>query len=193
MYWATFPPNLLTVSSAQFEYAAKTSRRSSGSMPVESAVDPTRSANITVTWRRSAPSRGGDPEAAGGCDLGARSAIKRKIRRRSPSNTPSSLRSSSVRSGRIERSILFSAKRSAYPDKPCEPSHSLIPGIRLSAASRLSPDLGPSGATRSQVTLRRPAKSICTQMVPPDLSEREYPIITLANGHNCHYASRRTR
>ena len=31
-----------------------TSRRSSGSMRAESAVEPTRSENITVTWRRSA-------------------------------------------------------------------------------------------------------------------------------------------
>ena len=31
-----------------------TSRRSSGSMRVESAVEPTRSQNMTVTWRRSA-------------------------------------------------------------------------------------------------------------------------------------------
>ena len=31
-----------------------TSRKSSGSIPVESAVDPTRSQNITVSWRRSA-------------------------------------------------------------------------------------------------------------------------------------------
>jgi hypothetical protein len=34
-----------------------TSRRSSGSIRAESAVDPTRSENITVTWRRSAVSR----------------------------------------------------------------------------------------------------------------------------------------
>ena len=33
-----------------------TSRRSSGSIRAESAVDPTRSENITVTWRRSAVS-----------------------------------------------------------------------------------------------------------------------------------------
>src|SRR4029077_2310888 len=32
------------------------SRRSSGSMRAESAVDPTRSENMTVTWRRSAVS-----------------------------------------------------------------------------------------------------------------------------------------
>ena len=35
-----------------------TSRKSSGSMLVESAVEPTRSANTTVTWRRSASLRG---------------------------------------------------------------------------------------------------------------------------------------
>ena len=35
-----------------------TSRRSSGSMRAESAVEPTRSENITVTWRRSAVSLG---------------------------------------------------------------------------------------------------------------------------------------
>ena len=40
-----------------------TSRRSSGSMRAESAVEPTRSENITVTWRRSARSSG--------CALGA--------------------------------------------------------------------------------------------------------------------------
>ena len=33
-----------------------TSRRSSGSMRAESAVEPTKSENITVTWRRSAVS-----------------------------------------------------------------------------------------------------------------------------------------
>src|SRR6476659_1379442 len=35
-----------------------TSRRSSGSMRADSAVEPTRSENITVTWRRSARSSG---------------------------------------------------------------------------------------------------------------------------------------
>ena len=41
-----------------------TSRRSSGSIRAESAVEPTRSENITVTWRRSAVSTGCD--VAGG-------------------------------------------------------------------------------------------------------------------------------
>ena len=35
-----------------------TSRKSSGSMRAESAVEPTRSENITVTWRRSAEAAG---------------------------------------------------------------------------------------------------------------------------------------
>src|SRR6478672_8744256 len=35
-----------------------TSRRSSGSMRAERAVEPTKSENITVTWRRSARSSG---------------------------------------------------------------------------------------------------------------------------------------
>jgi hypothetical protein len=35
-----------------------TSRRSSGSIRVDSAVEPTKSENITVTWRRSARSSG---------------------------------------------------------------------------------------------------------------------------------------
>jgi hypothetical protein len=35
-----------------------TSRKSSGSILAENAVEPTRSQNITVTWRRSAASRG---------------------------------------------------------------------------------------------------------------------------------------
>ena len=38
--------------------ATYSSRRSSGSMRAESAVEPTKSENITVTWRRSARSSG---------------------------------------------------------------------------------------------------------------------------------------
>ena len=42
-----------------------TSRRSSGSMRAESAVEPTRSENITVTWRRSAVSCGSGSVSCG--------------------------------------------------------------------------------------------------------------------------------
>src|SRR5215469_10061661 len=44
-----------------------TSRRSSGSSRVASAVEPTRSQNITVSWRRSAASLRGAVDRAGGC------------------------------------------------------------------------------------------------------------------------------
>src|SRR5579862_5712580 len=48
-------------------------RRSSGSSLVESAVEPTTSQNITVSWRRSAAedARGAAPAAGGGEGAGA--------------------------------------------------------------------------------------------------------------------------
>ena len=42
------------ISGDAFLVARNASRRSSGSIRAESAVEPTRSENITVTWRRSA-------------------------------------------------------------------------------------------------------------------------------------------
>ena len=48
-YLATNPPKRRTVSAMHFWYAEMTSRRSSGYMRAESAVEPTRSENITVT------------------------------------------------------------------------------------------------------------------------------------------------
>ena len=73
-----------------------TSRKSSGSMRAESAVEPTRSKNITVTWRRSAVSWVFGSVNAGCGDVGAApasSTIAANIFRRCPSETPSSLRS----------------------------------------------------------------------------------------------------
>src|SRR5579863_8622390 len=60
-----------------------TSRRSSGSRRVESAVEPTRSQNITVSWRRSAaaPARAGAAGAAAAAVAAAAGAA-------SPSATP---------------------------------------------------------------------------------------------------------
>src|SRR6516225_4621762 len=52
-------------------YAEMTSRRSSGSMRADSAFEPTKSENITVTWRRSARSSG---DALGGAGLVAKPA-----------------------------------------------------------------------------------------------------------------------
>ena len=51
-----------------------TSRRSSRSIPVESAVDPTRSQNITVSWRRSASGAAAGATGVGDTGGGAISA-----------------------------------------------------------------------------------------------------------------------
>src|SRR6266849_3110742 len=54
MYLATKPPALVMRSAQQRWYAPMISRMSSGSSREESAVEPTRSQNMTVSWRRSA-------------------------------------------------------------------------------------------------------------------------------------------
>src|ERR1700754_1934034 len=59
------PPYLRTIAAAPSRYSAMTSRRSSGSSFVASAVEPTRSQNITVSWRRSAEELGVDENAEG--------------------------------------------------------------------------------------------------------------------------------
>src|SRR5262249_28956898 len=101
---------------------------SSGSKRVDSAVEPTRSQNITVRWRRSASSRdpvfGSVAESAG--EASPSPAMARSILRRCPSSTPSSFRSWSVRSRRIEKSMAFSAKRWAYSRRPIDSSHSAV-------------------------------------------------------------------
>src|SRR5580704_13072597 len=74
-----------------------TSRKSSGSMRAESAVDPTRSENITVTWRRSARSSG--------CVLGALDAVV--------ASTVGALPLPSLRSAAMASSSLVSKRRDA--------------------------------------------------------------------------------
>ena len=96
-----------------------TSRISSGSSRVESAVEPTRSTNMTVSWRRSAwddpvGARQGAassliPTGGGGGPTRARTAFSSTLR--GPSGSPSSRRSASVSSGRA--SGVISASRNA--------------------------------------------------------------------------------
>ena len=99
-----------------------TSRRSSGSMRAESAVEPTRSENITVTWRRSAVVRLRLPINAGCGETGAApasSAIASSSFLRWPNDTtPMSLRSSLV--SRLSSSMSMSLARniSAYWERP---------------------------------------------------------------------------
>jgi len=56
MYLAMKPSNRAIGSATHVWYAPTTERRSSGSSLVDSAVEPTRSVNITVSWRPSASS-----------------------------------------------------------------------------------------------------------------------------------------
>ena len=68
-----------------------TSRRSSGSIRADRAVEPTRSENSTVTWRRSAVSWGFAAALSRGWAAEAvppSSRIARIILRRSPRTTP---------------------------------------------------------------------------------------------------------
>jgi hypothetical protein len=98
-------------------------------MRAERAVEPTKSENITVTWRRSARSSG--------CGLGVldvvpastdgafplaslrRAAMASSKMRRCPSAvTPSSFRSSAVRLGKTRSLISFSRKAASYFSRP---------------------------------------------------------------------------
>ena len=98
-------------------------------MRADSAVEPTKSENITVTWRRSARSSGG---ALGALDVVAastegalplaslrRAAMASSSFRRCPSDaTPSSFRFSCVRLGRTVSSISFSRNAASYFPRP---------------------------------------------------------------------------
>ena len=87
----------------------------------DSAVEPTRSTNITVSCRRSACSRGGAEDwvsgRAGeeGAARGPRSAAMARSRRlRSPSDRPSATRSASVKSGRTSSPRSLARNSSAW-------------------------------------------------------------------------------
>ena len=103
-----------------------TSRRSSGSMGAESAVEPTRSENITVTWRRSARSSGcalGVLVASTGgalplASLRRAAMASRSLRRCPTAVTPSSFSVSCVRLGRTVWSISFSRNAASYFPRP---------------------------------------------------------------------------
>ena len=96
-----------------------TSRMSSGSSRLASAVEPTRSTNITVSCRRSAwdgpvGARRGAASSlipTGGAGGPARARIALSTTLRGPSGSPSSRRSASVSSGRA--SGVISASRNA--------------------------------------------------------------------------------
>ena len=155
--WRLSPPISITAVEAASRYAPTKSRHSSASSRAAMPVESTRSQNITVTCLRSP-----EASATGECGIAAtegvdaglglsvaisdtslRSAIARRIFLRSPSTTPRSFRSWSVRSLRTEKSIRFSAKRCAYSDIPSffEPVRNRLhrgPSSRTVLSSRAS-------------------------------------------------------
>jgi hypothetical protein len=150
MYFARNPPKRCTVSATHFWYAEMTSRRSSGSVRAASAVEPTRSENITVICRRSAVPWGlcsTAAERAAAVVTGTSSPRAASMIRRCPSRTPMSLRFWSVRWGSAAMLIPFSAKHSAYCPRPSLSSQSatcciaaapLIIGLHPPASASLS-------------------------------------------------------
>src|SRR5712691_6409342 len=90
-------------------------RRSSGSKRADSAVEPTRSQNITVSWRRSAALPRDGVGSATGWGAGSPSAaIALSMILRWPRRTPSFSRSASLNSGRTSSSMALSRNASAY-------------------------------------------------------------------------------
>ena len=125
--------------------------RSSGSNFSESCVEPTRSQNITVIWRNSAsrccPLLGDTSvtfETAVVVPVRWPAAVNASMALsnflRWPNETPSFSRSSSVKSGRTEYSILFSANVWTYWPRPCLPSHSAKSVVGLAIAETLTYD-----------------------------------------------------
>ena len=105
------------------------SRMSSGSMWADRAVEPTRSENITVTWRRSARSSGETLGAVGVVAASAEEALpplsaqsaataSSSLSRCPTAVTPSSFRVSCVRLGRTVSSISFSRNAASYFPRP---------------------------------------------------------------------------
>src|SRR5580704_7963931 len=109
-------------------------------------VEPTRSQNITVIGRRSAPSA--DEDKGGGLvgfvtgQVAPRLAIALSRRLRSPRLTPSWARSPSVRSGRTSASIELSLNATSYRPRP-----------RLRSQTPTSIDVSSEGR-RSMMVLR---------------------------------------
>src|ERR1700730_6487025 len=129
-----------------------TSRRSSGSKRTDSGVEPTRSQNMTVSWRRSAPSACGAAAGSGTGGWVSSAAIARSIRLRWPSTTPSFSRSASVSSGKISASIAFSRKIGSYCARSRPRSHAEMstasPGGLLFPKAQLNPIVKtPKGGT----------------------------------------------
>jgi len=128
MYLATKSSSRSMTLAQALQHAPMTARISSGSSRADSAVEPTRSANMTVSCRRAAKSVAVDASGVGDLESAAdgpdRSSIAVKSLRRSPTaTTPSSFKSSVVNFGRTSASILFSLNDASYSPRPRLRSH----------------------------------------------------------------------
>ena len=112
----------------------------SGSIRVDRLVEPTRSTNMTVIWRRSPAEAAAASMAADGL-----SRLDR-ILRRGPSGSPISRRSSSVSSDSVARSISASSNAEAYRSRPCAASQSAMPDMDA---------ISPPGAVGHRLTGKR--------------------------------------
>src|SRR5436190_363171 len=133
-------PSSTSIAAAQLAWkACSTSRMSSGSSFSDIGVEPTRSTNITVIWRRSAARLAPESSLAAGRGPGCvwRNPVNaRTSRLRSPRERPSSLRSASVSSSSTSQSTPLSTKRSAWLPRPMPDSHVLrSEGAPVSMAS----------------------------------------------------------
>jgi hypothetical protein len=107
-----------------------TPRRSSGSSRADSGVEPTRSQNMTVSWRRSASDRTGVSGRAGASAASA--AIASSRRRRCPTEAiPMLTRSSAVSRGNTCASTSFSRNIRSYCASPRPRSHAAMFNARL--------------------------------------------------------------
>ena len=150
-----------------------TSRMSSGSSFADKAVEPTRSMNITVSWRRSASRRRGTvswgeaPASAGSARSSAtRAAIARSNFLRGPSGSPSFSRSASPRSARTSPVTSASRNTGSYRSSPSCFSHSAMStrGRSRSSLGNNTLTQSPWSALRDGGTIinQRPHTAICT-------------------------------
>src|SRR5262249_32584214 len=115
-------------------------------MRAERAVEPTRSENITVTWRRSAMSgwTGEGDLAANICSApSVAMALSRRLR--CPNGTPTFSRSGWVSSDRTSASISFSRNTASYFSRPRLRSQlaTSMTALRLSLEAHHRPGKGP--------------------------------------------------
>ena len=109
-------------------YLRRTSLISSGSSVVDTAVDPTRSTNMTVNCRRSGPVASDSAPASGsGIGLPCSCVTASSSFRRCPTEVmPMSFRSSAVRHSSTSASTLFSRNADSDCSKPRRWSHAAI-------------------------------------------------------------------